>query len=123
MDGRDAKALVVGVAAWTAAIPAVILAGRVTTPEASVTGKVIAVGFGVGLAAVTTPLLSYFCGWETRPQRVRGIALALGAAQTIDGVVHLAYPEFYSKVPAEAIASAGNVFFGAGLLGILSVYT
>mmetsp|Transcript_44900 Transcript_44900/g.105353 ORF Transcript_44900/g.105353 Transcript_44900/m.105353 type:complete len:124 (-) Transcript_44900:210-581(-) len=123
MQDGDVKAMVGGALGWGAAIPAVILAGRVTTPESGTTGKVATVAFGVALAVATTPLLSYLLGWKTQPERIRGVALALGTAQTIDGVVHLLRPTFYSENASEGIASAGNIFFGAGLLGIMSVYT
>ena len=123
MNQRDMMAIVVGGAAWGAAIPAVILAGRYTTISSSTTNKIIAVGLGAGIAYITTPALSYLCGWESRAERVRGIALALGTAQTLDGLIHLAHPGFYSNLPSEAIACAANIFLGAGLLGIFSVYS
>eukprot|EP01039_Chlorochromonas_danica_P019199 gene19199-23212_t len=67
--------------------------------------------------------MSYLMGWKTREAKIRGIALALGTAQTLDGVVHMLYPHFYSTIPSVALAAAGNIFWGAGLLGIFSVYT
>lgn len=80
------------------------------------------IAFGVGLAAVTTPVLGYLLGWRTREERVRGIAIALGTAQTIDGLVHFFYPTLYAADPRVGIGAAGNIFLGAGLLGIFSAY-
>ena len=47
---------------------------------------------------------------------------ALGTAQIIDGLVHLFYPSFYHDNPAIGLGCAGNIFYGAGLLGIFSAY-
>jgi len=66
--------------------------------------------------------MGYILGWKTQPERVRGIALALGTAQVLDGLVHFFKPNFYSSDHEESLASAGNIFFGAGMLGILSAY-
>ena len=60
-------------------------------------------------------------GWKTSEEKTRGIALALGTAQILDGIVHLTYPNVYSDDQTEAIASAGNIFLVAGMLGVLSV--
>ena len=50
------------------------------------------------------------------------IALALGAAQTIDGLVHMFMPDFYSADRETSVGCAANIFYGAGLLGIFSAY-
>jgi hypothetical protein len=47
---------------------------------------------------------------------------ALGTAQVIDGLCHLFYPSFYHNDATVGLACAGNIFYGAGLLGILSAY-
>jgi hypothetical protein len=103
-------------------IPAVIWVGPLSVKVGS-TGQVVALVVGAGIAAATTPLLSSIMGWQTRQQRVRGIALALGVAQTIDGLAHFFHPTIYAANPTVGLACAGNIFYGAGLLGILSVYT
>lgn len=118
---NDGIALLAGAGAWTAVIPLVKYAGEACTNGGANT-KIFFLAFGVGLAWVTTPLLSYILGWKTRDARIRGIALSLGMAQTLDGIVHLLYPDFYSANASFAISSAGNIFWGAGLLGIFSVY-
>jgi hypothetical protein len=122
MATTDSVALLAGAGAWAAVIPLVKYAGEVCELGGTNT-KIAFLGFGVLVAGVTTPLLSYILGWKTREARIRGIALALGMAQTLDGFVHVLYPSFYSSNPSFALASAGNIFWGAGLLGILSVYT
>jgi hypothetical protein len=121
MNNDDLKSIGIGVIAWSLAVPAVKYAGDAVVKGGQVT-KVVALAFGGGLAASTTPLLSYIMGWKTPHSRVRGIALALGAAQTIDGLVYLFLPDFYSNDPQASVACAGNIFYGAGLLGILSAY-
>ena len=122
MNAMDAKSFAAGFAAWAAAIPIVKVAGEYTADGA--TGKLLMMGsVGLGIAFATTPLLSAILGWRTREQRVRGIAIALGVAQTIDGVVHLLYPSFYSSNPSVALSAAGHIFFGAGALGILSAFS
>ncbi len=102
--------------------PLVSLAGQ-NCVEGGPKSQFLLLGFGIGLAAVTTPALSYLLGWKTREARIRGIALALGMAQTLDGIVHTFYPTFYSTTLNYALAGAGNIFWGAGLLGIFSVFT
>jgi hypothetical protein len=119
---NDVVSLLTGAGAWAVAIPLVKYAADACANGGTDT-KVLFLGIGVGIAWVTTPLLSSILGWRTRQARIRGIALALGMAQTLDGVVHLLYPNFYSASSSAAIAGAGNIFWGAGLLGILSVYT
>jgi hypothetical protein len=118
----DAKALVSGALAWAAAIPAVMLVGPKTAESSATSNKVLALALGVGISAATTPLLSYVLNWRTREEKVRGIALALGTAQVLDGIVHIAHPKFYANDAGEGLACAGNIFWGAGLLGILSCY-
>jgi ethanolamine transporter EutH len=128
MNWKDLKIIAAGALGWTIAIPAVQIAGQgvaVTALESSdnkMGAKVIAVVVGVGIAAATTKLLSTVMGWTTQYERVRGVALALGTAQTIDGLVHIFYPTFYSKDPAVSVGCAGNIFLGAGLLGLFSGY-
>ena len=121
MESRDVKLLVVGAAAWAAAVPLVKFAGPIVA-NGGPAAKIGMVAFGVGLAACTTPLLSYVLGWRSREERTRGIAIALGTAQTIDGVVHFCWPSFYSTDPRVGLGAAGNIFLGAGLLGIFSAY-
>ncbi len=124
----DFKTLVAGAVAWALAIPPVMIAGNAvvatdgTNPKDLVVNKIIALVVGVGISGATTPALSYVMGWTSPSQKVRGIALALGAAQTIDGLVHIFYPAFYSSDPSVGLGCAGNVFLGAGLLGIFSAY-
>jgi hypothetical protein len=77
---------------------------------------------GVGIAYGTTPLLSCLMGWKTSERKVRGIALALGTACVLDGLVHIFLPTFYSKSYEEGIGCAGNIFLVAGLTGIFSAY-
>lgn len=120
MERNDALAVVAGAGAWAAVIPIVKLAGTVTVKGGL--GKGLIIAFGFVLSATTTPLLSYVFGWKTREVRTRRIALALGTAQCIDGLVHLFNPTFYSANGDAALASAGNIFLGAGLLGIFSAY-
>jgi len=124
MNTDDLKSLGIGAIAWSLAVPAVKFAGDAVAKEkgSGNTAKIGAVVFGACLAASTTPLLSYIMGWKTPHSRVRGIALALGAAQTIDGLVHLFMPDFYSTDRNTSVACAGNIFYGAGLLGIFSAY-
>lgn len=127
MTVDDVKSIVAGLVAWTAAIVPVKIAGNavVDTQKSGndmMMNKIVAVVVGVGIAGATTPLMSYLMGWKTPSQKVRGIALALGAAQTLDGFMHLFYPAFYSTNPDVSVACAGNIFLGAGLLGIFSAY-
>jgi len=124
----DLSIMAVGAAAWALAIPAVQAAGRGVGSyrEAShdrVPYLVVRSGaliVGAGIAAVTPPMLSYLLCWKTSTEKVRGVALALGTAQVLDGLVHLFWPNFYDKDPHTGLACAGNIFYGAGLLGILS---
>ena len=122
MDRTDVKSIGVGVLAWAAAVPVVFLAGPVVAKGGTGT-KLGMLGVGLGIAVATTPLLSYLLGWNSRSDRVRGIALALGTAQVIDGLIFFFRPDFYSPDKGVALAAAGNIFFGAGALGILSVVT
>lgn len=122
MEANDVKALAVGAAAWASVIPVVQLAGPVVARGGTGT-KVTMLAVGLGIAVATTPVLSYLMGWKTRPDRIRGVALALGTAQVIDGLVHFFRPSFYASDKSDALGAAGNVFFGAGALGILSVFT
>jgi hypothetical protein len=118
----DIMTVIAGAAGWTCAIPAVKVAGRAVANSDSFGTKVAAILVGVGIAYGTTPLMSHIMDWKTPERKVRGIALALGTAQLIDGLVHIFLPTFYSKSYEEGIGCAGNIFLGAGLLGIFSVY-
>ena len=122
MDTKDIKALGMGALAWSLAVPAVKIAGSACAVADPTTNQYISLVFGAGLAVITTPLLSRLMGWSTPHERVRGIALALGVAQTMDGLLHLFRPDFYAADPRTGLACAGNIFYGAGLLGILSAY-
>ncbi len=121
-NAEDLKSAVAGAAAWALAIVPVKLVGAATTASSPVTNKLLALALGAGISAATTPLLSAVLGWKTSNDKVRGVAIALGVAQTLDGVVHIFAPNFYSDDPAVALAGAGNVFYGAGILGILSAF-
>jgi len=120
MSLEDVKIMVLGALGWAAAVPVVKMAG--SSSAKSSTNKLIGYGVGAGISLITTPLLSSLLGWESPHERVRGVALALGTAQVIDGIVHLFYPKFYNRDRDAAILSAGHIFSGAGLLGILSAY-
>jgi cytochrome c biogenesis protein CcdA len=131
MNLQDLSTMAVGALAWTAAIVPVKLAGSACAADDDAVvrrkgrdafNRGVCVLFGIALAAVTTPALSYLCGWKTSHDRVRGIAIALGTAQTIDGLTHIFNPSFYATNKSVSIACAGNIFFGAGLLGIFSAY-
>jgi hypothetical protein len=50
------------------------------------------------------------------------LRLALGTAQTIDGLVHLIVPHFYDENHRIDIMCAANIFFCAGTLGLFSAY-
>jgi len=144
----DLTTMIVGAAAWTVAIPAVKVAGNGVTTGGN-GSKVLALLVGFVIAWSTTPLLSMLMGWKTPNQKVRGVALvstkaagicirsgfisshlltppyplqALGTAQVIDGMAHLFYPAIYHENPNVGLGCAGNIFYGAGLLGILSAY-
>lgn len=130
---NDLKLMAAGAIAWTVAIPAVRIAGNALVGSTGAgtdeghdddksTAKIGAVVVGVTIAVGTATFLPYTMGWKTPYEKVRGIALALGTAQTIDGLVHIFYPAFYASSPAVALGCAANIFFGAGLLGILSAY-
>ncbi len=118
----DIKAVVAGAAGWAAAIPIVMYAGPRSNEASSAGAKAAALALGVGIAAVTTPTLSYLLGWKTREEKLRGVALGIGAAQVLDGLVHVAYPKFYANDAADGLACASSIFWAAGLTGILSCY-
>jgi hypothetical protein len=117
----DLTTMAVGAVGWAAAIPAVKMAGA-GVAAGGAGEKSLALVIGVGIAAATTPLLSYLLQWQTPHERVRGVALALGAAQVTDGLFHLFWPAFYAVDAHVGLACAGNIFYGAGLLGIFSAY-
>jgi hypothetical protein len=118
----DIITLAAGVGAWGIAILPVKAVGDFCAKSDGPANKIVAMGLGVGIAYFTTPLMSYFLGWTTPYQKVRGIALALGAAQVTDGIVQMWFPTFYHRDHHVAILSASNIFYGAGLLGIFSAY-
>ena len=131
MTVNDLKIMAAGAAAWAAAVPAVKIAGNaIVGSDSSTTGsdddltvaKTGAVAVGVLIAVGTSKFLPYVMGWKTPYEKVRGVALALGTAQTIDGLVHIFFPTFYATSPAVSVGCAANIFFGAGLLGLLSAY-
>lgn len=117
----DATALVAGVAAWAAVIPLVKLAGPVVANGSTGT-KVALFAALVGFSATTTPIMSRVLGWRTSNEKVRGIALALGAAQVADGLAHFFYPTIYSPDARVAVGAAGAIFAAAGALGIFSAH-
>jgi hypothetical protein len=119
LTARDSVSLAAGAAAWAAAVPLVRAVGPVVANGGARTrGGVLLLALAIG--AGTTPLLARLLGWKSSAERVRGVALALGAAQTLDGVVHLFAPTFYSAKHSEALGAAGSIFSAAGLLGIFS---
>jgi uncharacterized oligopeptide transporter (OPT) family protein len=122
MEQGDAVALAAGAAGWVVAIPVVQFAGSLAKNEQT-PNKLLVLGLGFVISLATTPLIGYFLGWKTRASRIRGIALALGMAQTIDGVVHMFHPEFYSADKVAAHYASSSIFFGAGVLGIASVFS
>ena len=56
-------------------------------------------------------------------ERVRGIALALGAAQAIDGLVLVFVPRFYGADADASLGACSSIFLTAGLTGLASAYT
>lgn len=66
--------MIVGATGWAMVIPAVKIAGQAVVKEGK-QNKVLAMAFGVGLAYVTTPLLSIVLGWSSPVEKVRGVAL------------------------------------------------
>jgi len=121
--GDDLASLGIGALAWASVIPLVSFAGEaIKRQNSSVGPKLLFLGVGAALALVTTPLLARILGWRTRHARVRGIALSLGTAQTLDGIVHMFFPQFYSNDPIAAHYASACVFFGAGTLGIASAF-
>ena len=121
MHAADLKALAAGAAAWAAAVPIVKLVGP-TVASGKPAAKAGILLLCLGISAATTPLLARVLGWRSPSERVRGIALALGMAQCVDGLVHFVAPTFYSNDAHAALGSAGAVFFAAGTLGIFSAF-
>ena len=122
MNTTDIKAIVAGSIGWTVAIPLVRLVGpRVSSGSNLEKVSVLTLCLGIGI--VTTPLLSHILNWHTSNERIRGIALALGTAQCIDGVVNMFIPDFYSPNALHALGGVASIFAAAGTLGIFSVYT
>ena len=121
MNADYIKTIIAGAAAWTAAVVPVQIVGRAVATGGTGT-KIQALVGGIGIAAGTTPLLAYIMNWKTQYARVRGVAIALGTAQIIDGLVHLFVPHFYDENHRIGIMCAANIFFGAGTLGLFSAY-
>lgn len=122
MFSNDATSAGFGVLGWAVAVPVVRLAGEISKSHGD-SAKWGVLGLGFSISLFTTPLGGSLLGWKTQDSRIRGIAIALGTAQMIDGVVHMFYPDFYSADPTEARASSAAIFFGAGCLGVLSCFT
>ena len=117
----DLVAIGAGIVVWGAVIPLVRAVARASvSPSPAVTTGLL--GLHVGIAYATTPILSSLLKWNTPTDKVRGIALALGTANALDGVAHLVWPTLYSGDAKEQVAAAGNVFLAAGLLGVFSAY-
>lgn len=117
----DLIAIGAGVVVWGAVIPLVRVVARASvSPSPAVATGLL--GLHVGIAYATTPILSSLLRWNTPADKVRGIALALGTANALDGVAHLVWPTLYSGDAKEQVAAAGNVFLAAGLLGVFSAY-
>lgn len=120
---EDVSAIVAGAAVWALAIPLVRYAGPIITGSGGARIGMLAVC--AVIAAVTTPAMATVLGWRSRAQRIRGVALALGAAQTIDGLVFAFYPALYVAASnTEVLRGVGSgIMFTAGLTGIASAYT
>lgn len=73
-NNNDWLTVAAGATAWAIAIPAVRIAGNGVVTGGSL-GKGLALIAGVGIAYVTTPILSMLLGWKTRHEKVRGVAL------------------------------------------------
>eukprot|EP01126_Amoeba_proteus_P043674 TRINITY_DN4807_c0_g2_i1.p1 TRINITY_DN4807_c0_g2~~TRINITY_DN4807_c0_g2_i1.p1 ORF type:complete len:123 (+),score=21.83 TRINITY_DN4807_c0_g2_i1:51-419(+) len=121
MDKKDVIAIAAGVGIWATAIPLVKFFGNYWN-RGGFAEKAVTLGAGVLISAVTTPILGYALQWQTQADRTRGIAVGLGAAQVLDGLVHLYHPRFYSDDQNTRIYCAGSIFFVAGLTGILSAF-
>jgi drug/metabolite transporter (DMT)-like permease len=122
MSISDGKSAVAGAVFWAAAVPVVKFVGPLTAGKPTPLTLAAVGAFQVGLAYATTPVLSLLLGWKTRDDKVRGIAIGLGVAQALDGLCHLLAPRFYHEDADKAISCAGNIFLGAGLLGIFSAF-
>lgn len=123
MSSSDLLSAGVGAVAWGAVIPFVKFAGKAIAATEKNTTKVMVLGAVLALSIVTTPIAGKLLKWERREERIRGVAIGLGIAQTLDGLVHMFNPTFYSNNPVEANYSSAAIFFGAGTLGILSCFT
>lgn len=119
-SSSDLLTLAAGAGAWSLAIVPVKWVGTFCAQGAGPTNKILAMTAVTILAYITTPLMSMLFGWKTPHQKVRGIALALGAAQVTDGIMQLWFPTFYNNDHRVGILSASNIFLGAGLTGIFS---
>mmetsp|Transcript_37590 Transcript_37590/g.91366 ORF Transcript_37590/g.91366 Transcript_37590/m.91366 type:complete len:134 (+) Transcript_37590:122-523(+) len=130
MTVNDLKIMAAGAGAWAVAIPAVKIAGNAIvgsetekSPDDNLAvAKTGAAIVGVLISVGTSKFLPHVMDWKTPYEKVRGIAIALGTAQTIDGLVHIFCPAFYATSPAVSVGCAANIFFGAGLLGLFSAY-
>jgi hypothetical protein len=73
---KDLTTMAAGAMGWAAAVPAVKVAGAsVARSGGSFTVMGGALVVGIGIAYVTTPLLSYLLDWKTPNEKVRGVAL------------------------------------------------
>ncbi|KAG7368403.1 hypothetical protein IV203_031146 [Nitzschia inconspicua] len=118
----DLLTLAAGAGAWAVAIVPVKTVGSFCANSDGPSNNIIAMALGVGIAYATTPIMSFLLGWTTPYQKVRGIALALGAAQVTDGIINMWFPSFYSSDHHVGVLCASNIFYGAGLLGIFSAF-
>jgi hypothetical protein len=109
------------ISAWTMAIVPPETIGKAIA-DGGIGTKVFAIVLSAGIAAGTTPLQLYIMDWKTPHARVGDIAIAIGTAQTMDGLVHLFIPNFYNEDRHTAVMCSANIFFLAGLLGIFSAY-
>jgi len=118
---EDAKTLIAGAAAWACAVPVVRFAGPLIARGGG--PRLAALALCGAIALSTTPVVSYILGWRSRAERMRGIALALGAAQAIDGLVHVFVPRFYGADADASLGACSSIFLTAGLTGLASAYT
>ncbi len=118
----DLKAVAAGAVAWAAFIPVVSVIGPVTAGKVKPLTFAAVFGLHLGIAYATTPVMAALLGWKTSEEKVRGIAIGLGVAQVLDGVAHILFPKIYNNDSNVALSGAGNIFLGAGLLGLFSAY-
>lgn len=119
MDGDDLKTMAADPSTCTDVTMPVSTLGKLESDGETAT-KLLAFIVGIVIAAGTTSLLPYLTNWKSQYVCFRGIAIALGSAQTIDGLMHLFPPHFYGE--DHYIMCSASIFFGAGLLGIFITY-